>query len=368
MKMLQNRRWTAVLLATLMGVLAVLACQGNVQNMTVRGIPKYVCPSATSRPTNTPLPPDPPSYPSAFQVNLDYTFVHSGRTLVNMQYLAQNVGTVSLIYSVVYPTGYVFSSATILLTYTGSYPGVQASYPLYLSPTMSYATVTVYSSMYPAQTFTVSAYPFPYYTSPSPRPCCLPAPIFPTPRPTYTPYPSPTPFEMVAPTAFFLDDPIYNRQPPVELRLRMKSPIKEGMFTFLIPLLGAAAWQIEITNVGQVEYDFLGAGYTYVSEMDAKGSLIKGVWPPSHSAATFLNITEQAYGPQALQPGRTMTIQVAAWVPVNAKVSKIALLLDPYQSGDPGWATFTPGSGKEGSVIHWTNATNTICKGEIAYP
>jgi len=55
-------------------------------------------------------------------------------------------------------------------------------------------------------------------------------------------------------------------------------------------------------------------------------------------------------------------------VPTNAHVSKVALLLNPYSSGDPGWATFMPSSGKAGTVIYWTNAVNTTCQGEIAYP
>ncbi|MHB8625973.1 MAG: hypothetical protein ACYDBJ_21230 [Aggregatilineales bacterium] len=361
-----TKRW--LLLAVLINVGAMLACQGNVQNMTVGGIPKYVCPSATPRPTDTPLPPDPPTYPAAFQATLDYSYIDTERTVVNIQYLAQNAGTITLAYSLVYTTGGTASSS-VVLAYTGNYAGVQASFPLYLpSPDiLAYAQVSIYSAL-STLTFTIPAYPFPYYTSPNPPPCCLPPPIYPTPRPTFTPYPTPTLFEMVAPTAFFLEDPIYNYQPPIQLRLRMKSPIQDGMLAFIIPLLSAATWTIEITNVGTVEYDFLGAGYTYVSEVDQGGLLTPGVWPPSHYAATFLGIVEQAYGPQAIQPGQTVTVRVAAWIPAGSHVSKVALLLNPYQSGDPGWATFTPGSGKAGTVIQWTNALNTICKGEIAYP
>jgi len=368
MNRVNQQRTIALMLVVWMCAFAALACQGNVQNMTVNGVPKYVCPSATPRPTDIPPPPDPPTYPAAFQVTLNYPFVHPGRTVVNIQYLAQNVGTVSLVYTVVYATG-GSSSSSAILAYTGNYPGVQTSYPVYLPPpgTLAYAQITIYSGLSTA-TFTVTAYPFPYYTTPNPPPCCLPSPIYPTPRPTFTPYSSPTPFEMVAPTAFFLEDPIYNRQPPVQLRLRMKAPIQQGMLKLIIPLFAAAAWTIEITNVGTVEYDFLGAGYTYISEMEKAGVVTPGIWPPSHYAADFLGITEQAYGPQAIQPGQTVILQVAAWIPVESRVSKVALLLNPYQSGDPGWATFTPGSGKEGMVIHWTNTLNMICRGEIAYP
>ncbi len=366
----KNRKRRALLtLAILVQFTAMLACQGNAQNMTVGGIPKYVCPSATPHPTDVPPMPDPPTYPAAFQATLDYSYIDPGRTLVNVQYLAQNVGTVSLAYTFYFITGGSSTSSSITLAFTGNYAGVQASFPLYLpSPAvLAYAQVTLYSSLSTA-TFTISAFSSPFYMSPTPPPCCLPAPIYPTARPTFTPYPTPTSFQMTAPQAFFLEDPIYNYQPPIQLRLRMKSPIQQGMLSFIIPLLSAATWRIEITNVGTVEYDFLGAGYTYISEVKQVGVLTSGVWPPSHYAASFLGILEQAYGPQAIQPGQTITLQVAAWIPAGAWVSKVALLLNPYQSGDPGWATFTPGSGKEGTVIHWTNALNTICKGEITYP
>jgi len=364
-----TKRRLLIGLAMLFQAGLILACQGSALNMTVSGVPKYVCPSAIPRPTDTPLPPDPPNYPAAFQATLDYDFIDTTRTVVNIQYLAQNVGSVTLSYVLLYTTGTMYSSTPITLAATGNFAGIQASYPLYLPPSsmLIYAQVNVSSSLSTA-TFTVSAYPFSYSVSPNPPPYCLPAPIYPTPRPTYTPYPSPTPFVMIAPTPFFLNDPIYNYQPPIQLRLTMKSPIQEGLFGFFIPLFAAAAWQIEITNVGSVEYDFLGAGYTYVAEMNSNGVLTAGVWPPSHAAANFLGITEQAYGPEALLPGQTLAIHVAAWVPTNAHVSKVALLLNPYQSGDPGWATFTPGSASTGTVIYWTNAVNTICQGEIAYP
>lgn len=362
-----TRRWCGLLLVVLAQLAGVLACEGNVKNLTVNGTPKYVCPSATPRPTDTPRPTSPPTFPAAFQANLDYNFIHPGRTLVHLQYLAQNVGMVYLSYAITYPAGYVYTSPLIPLTNTGNFAGIQASYPLYLPPEISYAQLTLYSS-FPMPTFTVGVYPFPYYTNPMAPPCCLPPPLYPTLSPTFTPYPTPTAFEIAAPTAFFLDDPVYNRAPPVQLRLRLKSPIREGLLQFIIPLLAAATWTLEISNVGQVEYDFLGAGYTFIAEVRDNGVNYTGVWPPSHEAATFLGITTQAYGPRAIQPGQTVTIEVAAWIPANAHVSQVGMLLNPYQSGDPGWATFTPGSGKEGTVIRWTNAVNTICKGEITYP
>lgn len=366
----QKRRWMFLLLVFTAQISAMLACQGNIENMTIGGIPKYVCPSSTPRPTDTQPPPSPPNYPAAFQVNLDYSYIDTTRTLVNVQILAQNVGTVMLNYQWTYRAGGTFINPTpIIIANTGNFTGVQMSFPLNLpsSSTISSAQVTVWSSI-STLPFTISSFLSPLVTTPMLPPCCLPAPIYPTARPTYTPYPTPTTFEILPPLAFYLEDPIYNRTPPVQLRLRMKSPIEEGMLAFIIPLLSAAAWRVEITNVGTVEYDFLGAGYTYVSEVTEGGVITTGVWPPSHQAADFLGITEQSYGPVALLPGQTITVQVAAWIPAGSSVSKVALLLNPYETGDPGWATFTPGSGKDQYIIHWQNALNTVCRGEIAYP
>jgi hypothetical protein len=147
------------------------------------------------------------------------------------------------------------------------------------------------------------------------------------------------------------------------LRVRLKYPMTSG--SFFIPLFTAASWTIQITNVGTKEYDFLGAGYMYVSEVEQFGQTIRGVWPPSHQAATFLGVIEQAYGPKAVAPGETITITVAAWIPATSKPLKVALALDPHRDGDAGYATFMPGGVK---VIEWVNQLNTICKGEIKYP
>jgi hypothetical protein len=369
-----RRHWLMILFVFTAHLGGMLACQGNVENMTIGGVPKYVCPSSTPKSTDIMPPPSSPNYPAAFQVNLNHSTIHSTRNVINVQYLAQNVGTVMLTWQYTNrATGIIYTNPTPLtLASTGNFAGVQSSYPLYLpaSSTISSAQITVWSSSgtytYPISSYTISINP----ETPLVPPCCLPPPIIPTDRPTYTPYPTPTKFEILPPLSFYLEDPIYNRTPPVELRLRMKSPILEHTEEiFWILEFTGASWQIEIKNVGQVEYDFLGAGYTYVSEVETSTGTIKdGVWSPSHFAATFLGITESAYNPVALLPGETITVRVAAMIPGGSKVRKIALLLNPYLTGDPGWATFTPESGKDKYIIHWQNAPNTVCSGEIAYP
>ena len=77
----------------------MLACAATPDSLRIDGLPQYICPSATPRPTDTPRPTSPPSYPSTFLANLDYSHVDVTRSLVNVRYLAQSVGAVQLSYS-----------------------------------------------------------------------------------------------------------------------------------------------------------------------------------------------------------------------------------------------------------------------------
>jgi hypothetical protein len=363
--------WAAALVLACL-VLASLACEANAVNMAIQGTPRYTCPSSTPRPTDIAPPPDPPTYPAAFQANLNYLYVDPNRSVVNVQYLAQSAGWVRVSYFGTLQGGgaWTGSSGEVYLAYSGTNtPGFSGVYGVFIPVEVISAQIVV-SSSGGSYSFGVVRYASPVPGSPAYPPCCLPPPIYPTPRPTYTPYPTPTLFSIppYGNGGFFLDDPIYNDQPPIQLRLRLKSPIQSG--SLVLPFFGlgwtAASWTLEISNVGTKEYDFLGAGYLYISEVRTpSGGLVPGVWSPAHNAAQFLGVVEQAYGPKAILPGVTVSVTVAAWIPVYATVSKVSLVLDPYHSGDPGWATFTPGQGR---VITWTNQVNTICKGEIQYP
>jgi hypothetical protein len=233
--------WAAALALCVL-LLAILACAANAVNMTVQGTPKYICPSSTPRPTNTMPPPDPPSYPPSFSANLDYYYVDPNRSTVRVQYLAQNVGWVQIGYWGMYSSGLTWpgSSGLQYVAYAGPWPGFSSSYPIVIPLDVSSATIAVYSGGGGAS-FSVVRYASPVSSSPSYPPCCLPGPVYPTPRPTYTPYPTPTLFQMAAPDSFFLDDPVYNYQGPVQLRLRMKSPIVHGSFP-IFPIFTAATW------------------------------------------------------------------------------------------------------------------------------
>ncbi len=345
-------------------ILAVLACAANAQNMTVQGTPQYVCPSSTPRPTDMLPPPDSPTYPVSFQANLDYGFVDLGRDVVNVQYLVQSVGAIQVAYTGLYQDGSVWpgSNGVQLVSYAAfNAPGFNSSYPITL-PANAVSAQIVISSAGGSFSFAVVWQSTPGTNIPVSPPCCLAAPIYPTPRSTYTPYPTPTLFMMTQ--DYFLDDPVYNNSGVIRVRLRMRSPIVEGSLPIL-PLFTAATWTLEITNVGAVEFDFLGGLETYVSQIDDHGQIRDGVWSPSHLAAQFLGIVEQAYYPRAILPGQTITVKVAAWIPGGSHVRKVSMVLDSPASGDPGYATFAPG---KGHLATWQNAINMICSGEIKYP
>lgn len=330
----------------IVGAITVLACAAQATNMTVEGTPRAVCPSSTPRPTYTPLPPDPPTYPAYFAATLDYNFVDSTRNVIQLQYIAQHVGEVR----VTLPDG-----QSAIVAVTGSGPGVGGTYPIYMAPTTMGGTIYVTAGSFSAS-FLVYRYVGAVGGTPAQPPCCLPAPIYPTPRPTHTPWPTPTLYQLEAPQAFPLEVPVRNESGPVRLMFRMKA-IWEKDFP-IVPLFTAATWELEISNIGPVEFDFIGALQTYVSEVDWLGSLHTGIWSPAHQAAQFMGIVEQAYNPTALRPGETITVRVSAWIPQTAHVTKVNFILNVYQAGDPGFATFTPGQER---LLIWQNRPDSNC-------
>jgi hypothetical protein len=283
---------------------------------------------------------------------------------VQVQYTAQNAGTIQISYSGTNYDGTPWFGNIVVGT-VGNGPGFSGLYGVAIPTTVASASISITTDRAGGYTFAVARYPSPVTGSANPPPGnSFPEPIYPT------PYPTPTAFSIPPYNNgyYFLDDPIYSFEPPIHLRLRLVSPINSQSWT--LPWLGltwsAATWTIQITNVGATEYDFLGAGYMYISEViNRAGAAVSGVWSPSHQAAQFLNIIEQSYDPRAIMPSESITVKVAGWIPGGSTVSKVSFNLDPYNNGDPGWATFTP---SQGHVATWINKQNTICTGEIRYP
>jgi hypothetical protein len=340
---------------------AILACQGNTASMVIGGVPEYICPSSTPRPTSTMPPPSPPTYPTVFSANVDYTYVDPARSTVTVQYQVQNVGMVQISITGTTYEGRSWYGGTIPVAYTGNYAGTGGVFPVSIPTDVASASIRV-SSLGGTTVFPIMRYSFIFNSTSAPPPCCLPAPIYPTLQPTYTPYPTPTDYKILAPSPFYAEDAIYNTQSSVRLRLRLKYPMRWGM---AYGILTASSWTIQITNVGSAEYAFLGAGYMYVSEVEQFGKLESGVWSPTQDAATFLGVIPDSYGAKAIQPGESMTLTVAAWIPATARITKVAMVLNPYRDGIPGYATLTPGDIK---IVEWVNELNPHCRGDIRAP
>ncbi len=346
------------LAALTMLVLAALACTAEKQNLDISGLPQYVCPSATPRPTNTPRPTSPPTYPFAFQANLNYSYVDVTRSTVYVQYIAQSVGAIQLSYSGVTSDGLAWTGSggyfTIGYAPYGS-PGSAGGYPVTLPYDVTSATIWVNG-----YSFIVYRYPYPVSGSPNPYPCCLPGPIYPTPVPTYTPYPTPTLY--VRTNDYFIGDPVYAAG---SLKVRFRVTQITAQSTTVPDPQGnpqnVYIWQLEVKNIGSIEYSIFPAAQMYISQIVTPGGgTMDGVWGPSIRAAQAAGITTN-YDPVGLQPGETQTFTLVAFGPVGT-VYRLSYAMDSSERGSG--PTQVPGT----NIVSWINAVNTICKGEIQEP
>lgn len=339
----------------------LLACAGTPDNLRVTGLPQYVCPSATPRLTDTPRPTSPPQFPFTFQANLDYGYVDLSRSVVRVQYLAQGTGVVQLSYSGVTATGapWVGSGGTLTIAYApAGLPGVIGSYPILIPPQVVSASIQITGGY--SFTFSVPRYSTTLYTAPQPIPCCLPAPIYPTPVPTYTPYPTPTPY--VRTDDYFLGDPVYALTATLRLRFRVSEITT--LPTTVLDRRGSpqnvSVWRLEVKNIGGVEYNLFPAAQMYVSEVvTATGATMQGVWGASVAAAEAAGITPD-YDPAAVLPGESRTFSLAAFAPLGT-VYRLSFALDLTARGTQ---TLVPGT----HIVSWLNAHNTDCQGEIREP
>jgi hypothetical protein len=358
-----NKRTILYLSVALAAIItAILACAGTPDNLRIDGLPQYICPSATPRLTDTPRPTSPPTYPFTFLGNLDYTYVDTTRSVINVRYLAQSVGSIQLAYSGITSSGqpWLGSGGFITIGYAPyGLPGVTGNYPLFVPSEVNSATITIYGGT--AYTFTVTRYFYPLSGSPYLYPCCLTPPIYPTPVPTYTPYPTPTPY--VRTNDYFVGDSIYAITSSLRIRFKVTDirstpstvPDRSGS------LQNVYVWRLEVKNIGETEYDLFPAIQMYVSEIvSTGGGTVDGVWGASLKAAEAAGISP-TYDPVGLAPGQIQTFALAAFGPVGTAY-RISYALDLTTRGNG--PTQVPGA----RIVSWLNATNTVCKGEIQEP
>ncbi|MBN2469632.1 MAG: hypothetical protein JXN59_02815 [Anaerolineae bacterium] len=361
-----TRRIIFTVIAVLLA--AALACTGTVQNLRVDGLPQYVCPSSTPRPTHTALPTSPPTWPPYFAANLNWYQVAPNFNTVTVQWTGQSAGTVYLWFSGtmnVYPYYWPGTGGYIAIDSIPG-PAVTRSYPVAIPTSVTTASISMYASSVPnsVRSFTVTRVYTPITPSLIPPPGGAPGPVFPTPRPTYTPWPTPT--QYVRTNDYFVGDAIYTPVQPSGLRLRFRvmeirdmpaaAPDGQGQPQSVV------TWTLEVKNVGSVEYDLFPAGQMYVSTVTLPtGYDVDGVWGASIAAAEEAGFPPN-YELADIQPGETKTFTLAAYTP-RGTPRRISYVLDVTARAE-GLPTVVPGQ----NVVSWINEVNTICTGEIEEP
>lgn len=364
-----NRTGRAIILALCTLILAALACTGTAQNLRIDGLPQYVCPSSTPRPTHTQPPPAPPRWPPYFASNLSTYQLGPNQDTIDVQWTGQNAGTVYVSYSgsmTTYPYYWSGSGGAIAVD---SIPGPTKTgrWTIAIPANVHSASLTIYASdvagssrSYGISRVTTPLYPYPH----NPPPGGAPGSIPPTPRPTYTPWPTPT--QYVRTNDYFVGDAVYTPRQASGLRLRFRV-----MDIYDLPAAEGDAqgqpqsiyvWTFEVKNVGSVEYNLFPAGQMYVSTVTLPGGLeTEGVWGASLAAAEEAGLKPH-YQLTDLQPGETKSFTLAAYGP-RGTARRIAYVLDVTARG-AGIPTVVPGQ----NIVAWINETNTICSGEIGEP
>jgi hypothetical protein len=350
-------------------LVAAIACAGTVNNLQITGLPQYICPSSTPRPTHIQPPTSHPLWPPYFASNVSWYQVAPNFNTIYAQWTGQSAGTVYVSYS--------GSMSTYPYYWPGSYGSIAVDtipgptrtnlYAITIPSSVYYASVSIYASGVAgsSRSYSISrVYNYIYPNPLIPPPGGAPGSITPTPRPTYTPWPTPT--EYVRTNDYFVGDAIYTPVQPSGLQLRFRvseiydlpaiEPNEAGQPQSIF------VWEFEVKNVGSVEYDIFPAGQMYVSTITLPGGMeTDGVWGASLAAAEEAGLTPN-YKLTDVQPGETKTFTLAAYGP-RGTTRRISYVLDVTSRGD-GIPTVVPGQ----NIVSWINEVNTICTGDIAEP
>ncbi len=366
----RTRRITIIVSTVLLMIMIILAiaCSGTVDTMRVSGVPQYTCPSDTPKPTHTQPPTSQPLWPPYFAANLSWYQVAPNFNTIYVQWTGQNAGTVYVSYAGYMTTSPYYWSGSSGYIPVGSIPGPTSTmvYPIFIPISVYQATISIYASGVggSSRTFNVTRVSYPIYPSTYPAPGGAPGNITATPRPTYTPWPTPTLY--IRAEDYFVGDPIYS--PPqssgLQVRYRVTSvttypatqPDAQGQPQSIF------VWELEVKNIGTIPYSIFPAGQMYISTVTLPGGgETNGIWGASLAAAEEAGLTPE-YELIDIQPGETHTFILAAYAP-QGTVRRLSYVLDVTSRGD-GEPTVVPGQ----NVVTWINEVNTICTGEIEEP
>ena len=301
----------AITLVIQMLLFAMLACGGggtgsslpdanvNEENVRILDLPQFVCPTSTPVPTNTQIP-------TAIQPTLN-----------------------------VPPVGYQTNTPV---------PGFMPVYAYYCPPMViacGYYTINLTNTPVPGGNYATPGYDLPGATS--------------TPRPTHTPWPSPTPYTVVY--NYHMGADIYTGGfvSPLKLRLQVANPQVQQIGGQQI-----VSWQVEIENLGDVDYYALPASQTFVAEINDGSQIIAGWWPASIEAMEAINMSIAGVEADIVMigAGQTFSFSLAANTS-NGSLHSIGWILDPY--GGEGGGMYG------GNVAYWINNLDPHgCSGNVS--
>lgn len=366
-----NKQQRVLVIVAVALLISALACAGTVQNLRVDGLPQYICPSSTPRPTHTQPATSRPTWPPYFASNLSWYQVAPNFNTIYAQWTGQNAGTVYVSYSGSMSTFPYYWPGSGGYVAVDAIPGATRAgmVPITIPSTVYYANISITASGVAgsSRSYGVTRVTFPIYPGAlSPPPGGAPGSIMPTPRPTYTPWPTPT--QYVRTNDYFVGDAIYTPLQPSGLQLRFRvtniSDLPAGEPDSQGQPQSVYVWEFEVKNVGSVEYDIFPAGQMYVSTITLPGGMeTEGVWGASIAAAEEAGFTPN-YELTDVQPGETKTFRLAAYGP-HGTARRTAYVLDVTARDDSGAIpTIVPGQ----NIVSWINEVNTVCTGEIEEP
>ena len=261
----QAQSTLAIMMSIIMLLIAMLACGGggtgsnlpdenvNEENVRILDLPQFVCPTSTPVPTNTQIP------------------------------------------TAVQPTLNVPSSGYQTNTPVPGLLPVSAYYCPPIVVSCGYYTVYVTMTPVPGGNYANPGYDLPGATS--------------TPRATHTPWPSPTPYTVIY--NYHMGADIYTGGfvSPLKLRLQVANPQVQQVNGQQI-----VSWQVEIENLGDVDYYALPASQTFVAEIHSGNQLIAGWWPASVEAMDAINMSTAGIESDIVMvgPGQTFSFSLAA--------------------------------------------------------
>lgn len=389
------RRYTVnivVLTVLVFMLLAALACSGELtpESMTIGELPQYVCPSATPRPTNTPLPTSPPTYPGYFTANLSNYQVGTNVSAVTIQWFAQSAGSIYTSYSgsmSVSPYYWAGASHVFIGNAPLNQPARSGFYTIYIPLEASSATVQVWATQtgftHTFSVFRITGNVTQFYPPPGGG---APPPIYPTPRPTYTPYPTPTPY--IRTNDYFLNDSIYTAPNEALLNIRFrvtemtslpfqgtptpnppKTPVP-GIHPTAIYAESLYVWTFEIRNFSDNQtYTFYPPAQSFVATIRLPDGTEQNVLLfPTYAAAQQAGLTSfSGYEAHTLEPGQQVTIRLAAKGP-QGTLYRVSWAMDASGRPTPVDPTMATPIVAGSNIVSWINAVNTECVGEIAEP